>query len=132
MRWIPAFAGTSGQQDCLFLLVLEIYLDRSGELDRQRIAIAILGLANFDPYPAFADAIFADIGLLDALEAYADIALERVGIVIRAARIVGQSIGRPIGPGVIRLWFSRLSLIGLSFIELNFIGLGGHDAMIPF
>ena len=93
---VRTVAGTSCRlpTDLALLFILEIRLDRAGELDRQRIAVAILGLADLDANPAFADAIFADIGLLDAFEAYADVALEHVGIVIRAARIVGLSIGR--------------------------------------
>src|SRR5262249_1021657 len=46
---------------------------------------------------ALADAIFADVGLLGALEAYADIALERFGIVERTSRIVRQTVGRSLG-----------------------------------
>src|SRR5579872_6872545 len=78
-----------GRPPCLLLfLLLVIGLDRAGQLDRQRVAVAILGLANLDPNPSFADAVFADILLLDALEADADVALDRVGVVERTARIV--------------------------------------------
>src|ERR1700691_2764870 len=80
-------------------LRLEIRLDRAAELDGQRIAVAVLGLARGDADPAFADTIFLDIGLLDALEADADVALERLDVVIRAARIVRQAVGRGIGHG---------------------------------
>ena len=41
-------------------------------LDGQRIAKAVLGVAGGHAHPALADAIFLDIGLLDALEADAD------------------------------------------------------------
>src|SRR5215469_14778549 len=78
----------------LFLLFLKIRLDRSGELDGQRIAMAILGLAHLDPDPAF-----ADVGFLGALEAYADIALERLVVIIRTARVIGETVGRLIGFG---------------------------------
>src|ERR1700733_8417804 len=91
-RWL---AGERGEP-----LRLEIRLDRAGELDGQRIAVAVLGLAGRDADPAFADAIFLDVGLLDALEADADVALERLDVVIRAARIVRQAVGWGVGRGV--------------------------------
>src|SRR5665647_1333453 len=91
----------------LRLLVLEIRLDRAGQLDGQRIAVAILGVAGGDADPAFADAIFLDIGLLDALEADADIAPQRFGVEIRAARIVAQAVGRGVGFGVCHAAFSH-------------------------
>src|SRR5438309_436652 len=53
---------------CCLRLVAEIRLDRSVDLDGQRIAVAVLGITRGDAHPAFADAIFLDIGLLDALE----------------------------------------------------------------
>src|SRR5262249_9075189 len=93
-------AGTTPGDDGLkrlLLLLLKICFDRAAELDRQWIAVAVLGLADFDPNPALADAIFADVGLLGALEAYADIALERFGIVERTSRIVRQTVGRSLG-----------------------------------
>ena len=62
----------------LFILVPEIRLDRAAELDGQRIAVAVLALAGLDADPAFADAIFGDVGFLDALEAHADVALEQL------------------------------------------------------
>src|SRR6186713_2676827 len=68
-------------------LVAEIRLDRAVHLDRQRVAVAVLGIAGGDADPALADAVFLDIGLLDALEANADVAREDFGIVIRAVRI---------------------------------------------
>src|SRR5258707_8315689 len=71
-------------------LVLEIGLDRTAELDGQGIAVAVDCLAGGDPDPAFADAIFLDIGLLNALEADADVARQRLGIEIGAARIVAE------------------------------------------
>src|SRR5262249_30764910 len=89
-------AGTTPGDDGLkrlLLLLLKIRLDRSAQLDRQRIAMAVLGLADFDANPTLADAIFADIGLLGAPEAYADIALERFGVVERTSRIVRHTVG---------------------------------------
>src|SRR5580700_9679063 len=75
----------------------EIRLDRAGKLDGQRIALAVLAFAGLDADPAFADAIFGDIGFLDALETHADVALEQRGIVIGAARVVRQAIGQGVG-----------------------------------
>src|SRR5665213_3045705 len=76
---------------------LEIGLDRAGELDGQRIAVAVKRLAGGDADPTFADAIFLDIGFLGALEADADIARQSVGVEIGAARIVAQAVGRGVG-----------------------------------
>src|SRR5262249_42307396 len=48
-------AGTTPGDDGLkrlLLLLLKICLDRTAELDRQWIAVAVLGLADFDPNPA--------------------------------------------------------------------------------
>src|SRR5262249_11543615 len=57
------------------------------DLDRQRIAVAILGVAGGDAHPAFADTIFLDIGLLDTLEADADVARQDLLIVMGTARV---------------------------------------------
>src|SRR5580692_2694147 len=72
----------------------EIRLDRAGKLDGQRIAVAVLALAGLDADPAFADAIFGDVGFLDALEAHADVALEHLLIVVGAARVGRKAIGQ--------------------------------------
>src|SRR6201996_4057374 len=63
-------------------------------LQSQRVAVAVLGIAGGNADPAFADAIFLDIGLLDALEANADIAREDFLVVKRAARIGRQPVGQ--------------------------------------
>src|SRR6516162_9888611 len=73
-------------------LVPKIRLDRAVHLDGQRVAVAVLGVAGGDAHPALANAIFLDIGLLDALEADADIARENFGVVIRTARIDRQAV----------------------------------------
>src|SRR5690348_10361777 len=65
----------------------EVRLDRAGELDGQRIAMAVPGVAGRDTYPALADAILLDVVLLDALEADADVARKDRRVVIRAAGI---------------------------------------------
>jgi hypothetical protein len=51
------------------------------------------GLAGGHPHPAFADAVLVDIGLLDALEADADAALEQFGIVEGAVGLVARRSG---------------------------------------
>src|SRR5450755_3507662 len=83
-------------------------------LDRQGVAVAILGVARRDPHPSLADAILLDIGLLDALEANADIARKHGFVVIRAFRIgretVGQLVGGLIGHSVIFLVHSTASI----------------------
>src|SRR5882672_5514719 len=55
-------------------LVPKIRFDRAVDLDGKRIAIAVLGRAGCDAHPALADAIFLDVGFLDALEADTDVA----------------------------------------------------------
>src|SRR5579864_2986552 len=96
-RWPAGENRAAFFRAALFFLVAEIRLDRAGKLDGQRIAIAVLALAGLDADPAFADAIFGDIGLLDPLEAHADVALEQRGIVIGAARVGRQAIGQGVG-----------------------------------
>src|SRR5580704_11690521 len=94
----------------------EIRLDRAGKLDGQRIAVTVLALAGLDADPTFADAIFGDVGLLDALEAHADVALEDLGVVVRAARVGRQAIGQGVGHDVLyaqsvgSIWASLPSL----------------------
>src|SRR5579872_6885694 len=60
--------------------------------DGQRVAVAILGIAGGDAYPALADAIFLDIGFLDALETNADVARQYRLIVIGALRIDREAV----------------------------------------
>ena len=81
----------------LLRLVLEVRLHRALELDRQRVAVAVLGVARRHADPALAHAIFLDIGLLGALEADADAALQQGGVVVGAVRVVRQAVGRGIG-----------------------------------
>src|SRR5215468_3849749 len=80
-------------------VVLEIGLDRAFELDQKGVAVAVPGLAGGHPDPALADAVFLDIGLFDALEADADVARERVGVIVGAVRIVGEAVGWCVGHG---------------------------------
>src|SRR5262245_42840685 len=88
-------AGTTPGDDGLerlLLLLLKICLDRAAELDRQWIAVAVLGLADFDPNPALRKAILLDVRLLDALEAYPYVMLKNFGLVIGAMRVVREPI----------------------------------------
>src|SRR5688572_488967 len=68
-------------------------LDRTGELDRHRQAVAVDRLAGLDPDPAFRSAIFLDVLAHPSLEADADAALQRFHVEMLAARIVRQTIG---------------------------------------
>src|SRR5882762_9149505 len=90
-------------------LVAEIRLHRTADLDHQRIAVAILGGAGRHPDPAFADAIFLDIGLLDALEANPDVARQHLFVVIGTPRIGRQTIGK-LGDHFIILGHSSASI----------------------
>src|SRR5690606_6327118 len=74
-------------------------LDLALEPDRQRLAATVERLARRDPDPALADAVLLDIAALHALEADADAAVERGLVVMRAARVVGQAVGRGVGFG---------------------------------
>src|ERR1700733_4804983 len=110
-------------------LVAEIRFDRAMDLDRQRIAVAIPGVAGGDADPAFADAIFLDIGLLDALEADADVARQDRFIIVRALRIGAQAIGRLLARllflGVVVLVHSRASI---SFLRDSGVAVGACRA----
>src|SRR5262245_33584638 len=74
------------------LPIPEIRLDRAVHLDGERVAVAVFCVAGGYANPAFADAIFLDIGLLLALEADADIARQNLGVVVGAARIDRQPV----------------------------------------
>src|SRR5258707_6010707 len=74
MDCFAALAMTNERLASGLRLVAEIRLDRAMHLDRQRVAVAVLGIARGDAHPALADAIFLHIGFLDTLEANADIA----------------------------------------------------------
>ena len=78
---------------------VKVRLDRAAELHGQRVSLAVERLAGRDAYPALADAVFLDVGLLLALEADAHAARQELGVVERAFRVVGQAVGRRIGHG---------------------------------
>src|SRR6266481_5138263 len=73
-------------------LVAEIRLHGAVHLDGERVAVAILGVAGGHADPAFADAIFLDIGFFRALEADADIPRQDLGVVIGTVRIDRQAV----------------------------------------
>src|SRR5690606_549011 len=68
--------------------------DDALDLDRHRVAVAVERLAERQPHPALADAVLLDVGFLLAVEAHADAAFERGGVVEAAARVAGQAVGR--------------------------------------
>ena len=94
--WIASSQGLLAmtRRECRrdLFLIPEIRLHRPVHLDGQRVAVAVLGIAGGDADPAFADAVLLDIGLLDALEADADIARQDVRVVIGAVRIDRQAV----------------------------------------
>ena len=74
------------------------------------MAVAILGVAGGDADPALADAVFLDVGLLDALEADADVARKNLGVVIGAAWIGGEAIGQTVGGRSVGIGHSKSSI----------------------
>src|SRR3984893_11163811 len=78
------------------------------------MAVAILGVAGGDSHPALADAIFLDVGLLDALEADADVARQDRFIVVRALRVGRQPVGELIAHGFILFIHNSASISFLS------------------
>src|SRR5204862_2642162 len=80
------------------------------DLDRQGIAVAVLGIPCGDADPALADAIFLDIGFLGALEADADVAREQLFIVIGAVRVGRQAVRKLLGRGFAFLVHSSASI----------------------
>src|SRR5579872_4913691 len=94
----PHKAGHDGCCLCL-RLIPKIRLDRTVDFNRQRIAVAALGIAGGDANPALADAIFLDIGFFDALEANADVARQDRLVVIRALRIDREAVRQLVGAG---------------------------------
>lgn len=76
-------------------------LDRTAQLDRQRLAVAILGLARGDADPAFGNAIFLDIIAHPVLETDANAALQLLHVEMGAARIGGEAVWRCVA-GIVR------------------------------
>src|SRR5690349_12877422 len=78
---------------CMELLLVEVGLDLAGELDGERIALAVDGLADGDADPALADAVLLDVGLLLAVELDADAARQQGLVVVRALGDGGGTVG---------------------------------------
>src|SRR5260221_5555713 len=74
------------------LLALQVGLDLALELDAERIALAIDGLADRDADPALAHAVFLDVGLFLAVELDADALLQKRLVVMRALGIGRKAI----------------------------------------
>ena len=79
--------------------VLEIGLDLALELDRHRLAEAVAAPAGGDADPAFRDRIFDDVGLFLAVELDADAAAQQRLVIMLAARIEREAVGRRVGRG---------------------------------
>src|SRR5215475_10741383 len=79
-------------------------------LDRQGIAVAILGVAGGDAHPAFTDAIFLDIGLLDTFEADADVARQDLLIVKGTARVDRKPVRQFVVLGSVLVVHSNASI----------------------
>src|SRR5882672_551643 len=75
------------------LFLLQVRLDLALELDGERIALAVDGLADGDADPAFAEAIFLDVGLLLAVELDADALGKQRLVVVRALGVGGKPVG---------------------------------------
>src|SRR5690606_38265691 len=73
--------------------ILQVGFDFALDLHRDRPPAAIQRLADGDPDPAFADAIFLDRGSLLAIEADTDAAGEKVGVVKGTPGIDRKPVG---------------------------------------
>lgn len=69
-------------------------LDGALDGDQHGVAVAILGLGGGDLHPTFADAVLLDIGALLAVHANADLVLEALRHMVRAARVGRQTVGQ--------------------------------------
>src|SRR5438094_4344344 len=76
------------------LLLLQIWLDLAGELDGERVALAVDRLADGDADPALAHAIFLDVGFFLAVELDADAAAQQRLVVVGALGIGRQTVGQ--------------------------------------
>jgi hypothetical protein len=74
------------------LLVFEKRLDDALAHDGQGLSTAIEGVADRRADPAFRDAIFLDIGVLDTVQPNSNRACENGFVVVTAARIDAESI----------------------------------------
>src|ERR1700709_721153 len=106
-------------------LVSEIRFHRAVYPDGERDVVAILGRARGDANPALADAIFLYVGLLDALEADADITRKHRFIVIGAFRIGRETVGQLAFGGFVVLAHSKASI---SFVSPSGFAVGACRA----
>src|SRR3954465_8214004 len=97
-------------------------------LDGQGIAEAVLGIAGGDADPAFADAVFLDIGLLGALEADADVARKQFLIVMRALRVGGEPVRKCRTRGFVGLVVLAHSSASISFFNPSGLAVGACRA----
>lgn len=103
--------GSQSRAPCLGAVAMRLgvkRLDGALDGDQHGVAIAILGLGGGDLHPAFADAVLLDIGALLAVEANADLVLEALRHMVRAARVGRQMVGQY---GFVVAHFIDLSLI---------------------
>jgi hypothetical protein len=69
-------------------------LDSAAQFNQHGAALAVQRLAGGNLDPAFADAVFLDVEALFAIESDADVALQHIHIVVRAAWINRQTVGQ--------------------------------------
>src|SRR5262249_39404734 len=117
----PAMTTIKSRAQTSSLLVAEVRLDGAMHLDRQRVAVTVLGISRGDAHPALPDAILLDLGFLDALEANADIAREDLGIVVRAVRIDRKTVGKLVAHRFVVLTHSSASI---SFLNPSGVAVG--------
>src|SRR6476469_7657794 len=110
LRTIVRASRAPGMTASPSLLIPEIRLDGPVHLDGQRIAVAVLGIPGGHAHPALADAIFLDIGLLDALEADTDVARQYLCVVRLAARIDTEPVGKLVSVCFALVVHSRASI----------------------
>src|SRR3546814_18362359 len=77
--------------------MLEIGLDLTLQLQRQRVALTVACVSRSHPYPPFAAAIFLPIGLFHPLEAHAYAPLHKRRVPLGTARLHPAPDGRQHG-----------------------------------
>ena len=78
------------------LNVLEPNFNRTGQLNRQRVALAVERLAGRDPNPTFRKAVFLYVSFDLVAKAHTDTARKKRFIVVRALWIDAKAIWRRI------------------------------------
>jgi hypothetical protein len=87
-------AGLPPSKALFFVRNPYIGLDHALEFEGHGVAVAVTGIARGDPDPAFAHAVFLDVVLFHAVKPDADAPFEQRRIVMRAAGIVGEAVGK--------------------------------------